>query len=92
MQLVNGGKPKKPKCWERQGLASIEDFKMASGGEIVKEMKQVVIEESNSKDADGNSNAAAAVQNVEKYRNDILAIKGLHLPSMPRLWSKKLYK
>ncbi|KAK6026633.1 ATPase, AAA family [Ostertagia ostertagi] len=49
MQLVNGGKPKKPKCWERQGLASIEDFKMASGGEIVKEMKQVVIEESNSK-------------------------------------------
>ncbi|VDL64521.1 unnamed protein product [Nippostrongylus brasiliensis] len=45
MEAINGGKPKKKKWWEKQGLASIDDFKMASGGGIVKEMKQVVSDE-----------------------------------------------
>ncbi|WKY10681.1 hypothetical protein Q1695_002779 [Nippostrongylus brasiliensis] len=47
MEAINGGKPKKKK-WEKQGLASIDDFKMASGGGVVKEMKQVVSDENKS--------------------------------------------
>ncbi|XGW02504.1 hypothetical protein V3C99_014496 [Haemonchus contortus] len=56
MQLVNGGKTKKPKSWEK--LSSLADFKMASGGEIVKEMKQVVTEEENSNDKGSHDHVA----------------------------------
>ncbi|CAJ0592158.1 unnamed protein product [Cylicocyclus nassatus] len=47
MEFVNGnGKTKKCKSWERKGLASLNDFKMASGAHIVKEMKPVISSQS----------------------------------------------
>ncbi|RCN50595.1 ATPase, AAA family [Ancylostoma caninum] len=45
MEFVSSNaKPKKTKGWERKGLASLSDFKMASGSQVVKEMKQVICE------------------------------------------------
>uniref|UniRef100_A0A1I7XKT1 Fidgetin-like protein 1 n=1 Tax=Heterorhabditis bacteriophora TaxID=37862 RepID=A0A1I7XKT1_HETBA len=41
-QDINVKKEKRPKPWERRGLASLNDFKMASGQGIVKEMKPVL--------------------------------------------------
>lgn len=52
LEMASGIKHKKAKCWEKQGLASMSDFKMANGGEVVKEMKQVVAEDGNIKNAE----------------------------------------
>ncbi|KHJ87926.1 ATPase, AAA family, partial [Oesophagostomum dentatum] len=53
VEFVNGnGKGKKCKSWERKGLASLADFKMASGNEIIKEMKSVICESQNPSSSD----------------------------------------
>ncbi|KAJ1368210.1 hypothetical protein KIN20_029290 [Parelaphostrongylus tenuis] len=67
MEMLIGGKPKKSKCWEKQGIASINDFKMASGGDIVKEMKQVVCDRENISDVTGTVGGFAppSSENVE---------------------------
>ncbi|CAI4223596.1 unnamed protein product [Auanema sp. JU1783] len=51
IEVVNSKREKKTKPWERKVPINLDDFRMASGNKIVKEMKQVVNSNENSDDS-----------------------------------------
>ncbi|KJH50342.1 ATPase, AAA family [Dictyocaulus viviparus] len=68
MEQLCGSKSKKSKWRDKQVIASINDFKTASGDEVIKEMKQVLCEHGNTESSSNLLGNSLCSENIDKSR------------------------